>query len=109
MPTKKSHLTLVGSKSTGMQPPRKLGKIGLALWQRVHRDFNVFDAGGVETLTQICLALDRLEEISNCIARDGLMVRTKSGLRSNPLICEEVALRSFCVRSLDRLGVSTES
>ena len=42
---KKSTLALVQSPSTSPSPPRKLGEHGLALWSRVHGEYNISDAG----------------------------------------------------------------
>jgi hypothetical protein len=38
------------------QPPRKLGKHGLAAWNSLQTEFHITDAGGVELLAQICAA-----------------------------------------------------
>jgi hypothetical protein len=109
----KRPLAVVGTRpelgTTGVQPPRKLGKPGLDLWGRIQAEFNVVDSGGVELLAQCCEAVDRLGELSDQINNDGLTVRTKQGLRSHPLLREETAIRSFVVRALSRLGVCDET
>jgi hypothetical protein len=110
MTAKKPTLTLVkpGAKS-GIQPPFKLGKRGLSLWRDIRRDYHVDDRGGVELLAQACAAADRVEALAACVARDGEMIRTKTGARIHPAIREELAARSFIVRTLERLGITTET
>jgi hypothetical protein len=59
-------------------------------------------------LLQICGAADRVAEYSETIARDGAVIRTKTGLRDHPLLKHELAARSFIVRALHRLGFDIE-
>jgi hypothetical protein len=108
MPRKPPPLTIVPSDPTGTSPPRELGKPGLSLWRSITSEFDVDDAGSTETLLQICAAADRLEEIAQQIAADGLAIRSKTGLRDHPLLKIELGLRSFVTRNLARLGVTTE-
>jgi hypothetical protein len=110
MTVRKPTLSLVepGAKS-GNQPPRKLGRHGMALWREIRREYHVNDRGGVELLAQACAASDRAEALAACIARDGEMIRTKTGMRIHPGIREELAARSFVVRTLERLGITTET
>jgi hypothetical protein len=110
MTVKKPTLSLVepGAKS-GNQPPRKLGRHGIALWREIRREYHVNDRGGVELLAQACAASDRAEALAACVARDGEMIRTKTGLRIHPGIREELAARSFVVRTLERLGITAET
>ena len=91
-----------------MRPPRKLGAIGLDLWRTVTNQHDISDSGGVETLLQVCLAVDRLEEVTTQITREGLTVRTKNGPREHPLLRSELGLRSFVTRNLQRLGINVE-
>jgi hypothetical protein len=95
-------------RSTSPQPPRKLGKPGLALWGAIQREYRVTDVGGIELLMQACLAADRMQGLTDQIDADGVMIRTKVGARANPLLKEELAARGFIVRTLARLGVSEE-
>jgi len=101
-------LTLVTS-STAASPGRKLGKPGADLWRAVNAEYDVSDAGGVELLRQACEASDRLAQIKTQVARDGLTINTKSGLREHPLLKAELGLRSFITRTLVRLGINTEA
>lgn len=109
MTAKKPPLTIVGSTSTGIQPPRKLGKHGTMLWAGIQAEFDVSDRGGVELLAQACAAADRAEALAACVARDGETIRTKAGLRIHPAVREELANRAFVCRTLERLGVNVEA
>ena len=90
------------------QPPRRLGDTGMALWTRIQSEFRIQDAGGVELLTQACQAADRAEALADRVAEDGEVITTKGGPRAHPCIREELAARSFVVRTLERLGVTLE-
>ena len=61
-------------------------------------------AGGRELLAQACAALDRAEALREHIDRDGEVTRTKAGLKAHPALKDEIAARSFVVRTLHRLG-----
>ena len=109
MPTKKPSLSVVSATTPpAIQPPRKLGKHGMKLWNEVHREYRIDDRGGIELLAQICAAADRAEALAECVARDGETIRTKNGLRVHPAVREELMARSFVVRSLERLGLNVE-
>jgi hypothetical protein len=109
MASKKPPLTLVGSTSTGVQPPRKLGKPGTLLWTGIQAEYVIDDRGGIELLAQACAALDRVEALAYYIQRDGEMLKTRNGLRVNPAVREELALRAFICKTLERLGVNIEA
>ena len=102
---KASPLTVVGGPSV---PPRKLGEAGLSLWNRVQAEYQITDVGGVELLTQACLARDRAEALAAVIEADGERIITKTGIKDHPCLKHELAARSFIVRTLQRLGVTDE-
>jgi len=107
MVTKPTQFTVVpGNK---VEPPRKLGVFGSALWNSVQSEYRIDDIGGIELLAQACTALDRAEELAEVIAHDGPVVRTKFTMRAHPCIKEELALRAFIVRTLERLGLNVET
>ena len=91
-------------------PPRPLGPHGLRLWREIQAEYGITDSGGVEVLLQLCSAVDRAEELAAAIARDGALIPSgKDGdgpLKAHPAVREELACRSFVVRSLERLGIS---
>jgi hypothetical protein len=95
-------------RPTSPQPPRKLGEPGLTLWTSIQREYRITDVGGIELLLQCCHAVDRMKELTDQIDADGPTIRSKAGLRSHPLLKEELAIRGFVVRTLARLGISEE-
>ena len=106
---KKNQLTWVESTSTGQPPPRKLGQHGLKLWHAITADYHIEDVGGIELLAQACAAADRAEALAAIIAEDGETIKGKNGLRAHPCLKDELAARSFVVRTLARLGITTEN
>ena len=93
----------------GLTPPRPLGTAGRALWDRVHSEYVVVDAGGAELLCLACEALDRAQALAAEIAADGPILRAANGvMRDHPGIKHELACRAFVVRTLQRLGLDVE-
>ena len=82
------------------QPPRKLGAHGGALWRSIMSEYQIEDGGGLSMLAQACIALDRAEQCRVQIERDGVVLRTKTGLKDDPALKHELASRSFVVRTL---------
>jgi hypothetical protein len=72
-------------------------------------EYNILDIGGLELLAEACAARDRVEALREAIDRDGVAIKTRNGLRGNPLLRDELANRSFIVRTLERLGITVES
>ena len=107
--TKKPKLTLVRPSTTGQAPPRALGKHGLTLWRDVTTAYVVTDVGGIELLAQACAAAQRAEDLAALIVEEGEVIRTKNGIKAHPCIGAELSARSFVVRTLARLGITTES
>jgi hypothetical protein len=89
-------------------PPRTLGPAGQDLWTRVQAEFVIDDVGGVELLAQCCEAADLVQELSECIAREGKTLQTKTGLRAHPALRDMLSARAFVVTTLRRLGVIDE-
>jgi hypothetical protein len=107
--SKKPPLSLVGPKS-GLQPPRKLGRYGMELWNWVQSHYGIADVGGVELLAHICAALDRAEQLAEAIERDGAVVYSRTGVpKSHPAVKDELACRAFIARNLERLGITVEA
>src|SRR5262249_20236918 len=87
---KKSTLTVVsGPLETIVEPPTTLGEPGAKLWRSVMHQYDIRDAGGLAILEQACVGRDRSTEFAAIIAREGLMIRTKSGPKEHPLIRHE--------------------
>lgn len=107
---KKPKLSVVRTTApSGPSPPRKLGQHGLNLWNSVMSEYDISDCGGLELLAQACAAVDRAESLAECIAEDGEVLRTKSSVKTHPAVIVELQLRSFVVRTLQKLGVTTEA
>jgi hypothetical protein len=107
---KKPPLKLVtASSENGPQPPRKLGKPGRALWDRVMGEYDIRDTGGVEMLTLACQALDRAEALREEIDADGEVLRVRGTIKDHPALKHELAARAFVVRTLARMGLNYEA
>jgi P27 family predicted phage terminase small subunit len=103
-------LSIVSGATVGVSPPRKLEAYGTALWNRVQAEYGIADTGGIELLAQACAALDRAESLAEAIARDGPVIYTRNGApKSHPAVKDELALRAFITRTLERLGLNVES
>jgi phage terminase small subunit len=104
------HLKIIENEPPGtIQPPRPLGEHGLALWRSINSEYDISDAGGREMLAQACAALDRAEALREHIDAEGEVIRSKSGLKAHPALKDEIAARSFVVRTLHRLGLDVEA
>lgn len=88
--------------------PDKLGPHGQALWGRVHAEYRIEDAGGIELLVLACLARDRAATCREQIDRDGELIATKHGPREHPLLRAELGAMAFCVKTLRALGLDVE-
>ena len=106
---RKPPFVVVSDTDSGVQPPRKLGPHGQALWDRIQAEFRIDDAGGIEVLAQACAMLDRAESCAEIIAAEGPLLRGRSGPKANPLVAQEIAARGHIARMLDKLGVNFES
>ena len=101
-------LTLVGSAATAPRPPRTLGPYGQAAWNRIQAEYHIIDCGGIEILTLICETTDRIQTLSEGIAADGPVIRTRTGIRSHPSIRDELQARALVARLLSKLGINVE-
>jgi hypothetical protein len=107
---KKPKLEIVGpSTADPSAPPAMLGKAGRKLWQAIQSEYIITDCGGLALLEQICATVDEIAECSAIIARDGRMIRGKFGPREHPLIKTQLSLRSFVVRTVQKLGINFEA
>jgi hypothetical protein len=87
-------------------PPRPLGRAGLALWHRVLDHYDV-DAGAAELLLIAAEATDRAEMLAEAITADGAVVRGESGsIKDHPGLKHETANRALAARLLSRIGVA---
>jgi hypothetical protein len=91
-----------------VDPPGKLGAVGLSLWRDIVSSYEFSDRGSYETLFQACAAADRAASLRETIDADGEVIRTKMGIKDHPALKHEIANRSFVVRTLARLGLDLE-
>jgi hypothetical protein len=63
-----------------------------------------FHAGSQAVLAEACKAADMAEACRAQIAREGLTIPTRNGVRDHPLIRALLMAQSFMTRSLIRLG-----
>src|SRR5215469_13510336 len=90
------------------QPPRKLGDLGLFLWQSLQSEYRIDDAAGREMLAQACEAADRVARLAATINADGEIIQTENGPKAHPALKDELAGRAFIVRVLRQLGLNLE-
>jgi hypothetical protein len=103
-------LTIVDPAASDISPLTKLGPPGLNLWNSIMSEYRIEDPGGLELLRQACATLDRAESLAGAIARDGDVVYTRTGVpKSHPAVKDELACRALVIRTLERLGVTTEA
>lgn len=96
-----------GSQATSAgpdQPPPDLGSAGRSLWAEMSRVCPLGDPAASDALAQACRSLDRAKRYRARIAVEGPIIRTPSGLRSNPLLFREISALAFCIHTLTHLG-----
>ena len=99
----------VSPETNSGSPPRDLGRHGRELWDAVQREYGIADRGGIELLAQACGALDLIEGLGEAIARDGAIVYGRAGPKAHPAVKDQIAARAFLVRTLEKLGVTSET
>jgi hypothetical protein len=102
-------LSIVSVEQPAISPPRPLGAHGIALWNSIMREYAITDRGGLELLVQACATVDRVEALREAIDRDGEVVATRTGPKAHPALRDELAGRSFIVKTLERLGLNIET
>jgi hypothetical protein len=78
------------------------------LWDRITKDYELTDAGGMELLTLACQCLDRAEALRAQIDHDGEIQYVKNVPKAHPAIRDEINCRKFIAASLSRLGLALE-
>jgi P27 family predicted phage terminase small subunit len=107
--TDKPPLAVVTSAMTGIAPPRQLGRHGMQFWEQVQREYAIQDAAGLELLMQCCSAIDRAESLAEIIAREGEVIRTRTGtIKSHPAVRDELSARQVVMRAISKLGIDSE-
>jgi hypothetical protein len=103
----KPQLSVIGDRRDA--PPKPLGPSGMSLWGRVTGAYAITDEGGRELLWQACACEDRRAELSDVLAADGVVIRSRAGPREHPAVKLELASRAFIAKSLERLGLNLET
>src|SRR5262245_31126659 len=85
--------------------PANVGATGADLWRRLHEQFVINDQAQLELLMQICCAASRAAECAAAIARDGVTVTSRSGLKAHPLVQVEISCRQLVSNGLRKLGM----
>ena len=85
-----------------------LGSVGKALLDRIQAEYAIADSGSTELLMQACHAADRAAECAAQIRADGLMLRSGSTWKDNPMLRHELQFRALVCRCLARLGIVDE-
>lgn len=90
-------------------PPGHLGEAGRSLWASLRRDHEISDAAGLCLLARACEAQDRLAQVREQIARDGVVTRGYKGQpRGHPLLSVESDLVRVQLACLRQLGLEPE-
>jgi hypothetical protein len=105
---RKTPLTLVKPAENGPNPPYNLTGCGLELWNKVMREYNLEDVGGLELLAQACRAAERAESLREQINSDGEVIRARGTVKDHPALKHELANRAFVCRTLARLNLDME-
>ncbi len=80
------------------------------MWDRFSRSYNFSDDAGAEMLCTICEARDTIAHLEAEIERDGAVIRTRGcGVKAHPAQRDLLANRAFIIRTIDRLGLNSES
>ena len=106
----KPSLSIVGASSGNPEaPPATLGAAGASAWREIMDEYGITDAGGLVLLRQVCEATDEIAANDLIIKRDGRLIMSRTGvMREHPLLKNQIALRSFLTRTLQRLGLNLE-
>ena len=58
---------------------------------------------------QACSAIDRAEALAEIVAREGEVIRTRTGtIKSHPAVRDELTARQVVMRAIARLGIDVE-
>src|SRR5437870_13071507 len=87
--------------------PEGLGSEGRRLWKRLNAAY-AFSKGQLEVLKGLCETADRLVEVRAALKDEPLLVASKMGTRSNPLLAVERDLRATQLRFYRALGLHVD-
>jgi hypothetical protein len=105
-----SPLSIVTDAISSTSPPGHLDAPGRRLWDAIQREYEIRDAAGLQLLFEACAEIDNIAALSEAVRRDGRTVYTRTGMpKDHPSLKSQLAARAFVVRTLERLGVTTEA
>jgi phage terminase small subunit len=84
--------------------PKGLAAPGRRLWRAVVAEYELAEHEAAQ-LEEACRVRDRIAELRDLVARDGLMIDSSQGRRLHPAIAEERQQRLALARLLATLGV----
>jgi len=90
-------------------PPQHLGEPGRALWKSIQRDHEITDGAGLALLTRACECQDRLAQVREQLAADGLLVAGyKKQPRPHPLLAVEAETTRLQLAAIRALGLEVD-
>jgi P27 family predicted phage terminase small subunit len=96
-------------KTKAQPAPKTLSTEARTTWQRLMKDYDISDEGGLLLLQTGLEAFDRMRQCQEIIKRDGPMVLDKWGQRkSHPLLPAERDARSQMLAALKALHLDVE-
>jgi P27 family predicted phage terminase small subunit len=89
--------------------PQKLSVEARGLWQKLAKEYQIEDQGGLAVLQVACEALDRLRAAQAGIKKDGMTFTDRFGqVRINPLTSVERDSRAQYLQALKALNLDLE-
>ena len=88
--------------------PKHLGDEGALFWREMAAEHDVSTTARLALLTRAAECLDRLTEARERIAKDGLIVTTAAGPRSNPATRIEREARDGFLRAMHALRIGAD-
>lgn len=98
------------AKTTTLEPPKSLGKVGRAFWKNVCATYDLSDAHHHRLLENAATSLDRAAEARASIATVGLLVKNRFGeLVANPACNIERQANNAFRQNVRELGLDVDS
>ncbi len=93
-------------KSSNHRCPNGLSSAAKSWWTRLHREFDLEDAGAAFLLESALRAFDRMQEAAALIEEHGVVTADRWGqLKSNPAVVVERDSRSAMLTAFKQLGL----